>query len=157
MLTRSKAETQKLAARFAKKILQATSYRRYSGASKLQANVIALSGDLGAGKTTFVQGFSKALGIKYKITSPTFLIIRRYQVSSIKHRVFKNFFHFDLYRIHKAKELLDLGFGRILKDSHNILLIEWPEKIKKLLPKSTVWINFKHGKKENERSIRIST
>jgi len=60
-----------------------------------------------------------------------------------------------LYRIKNSKEILALGFKKIINNPENIVLIEWPEVIKKLLPKNTVWINFEHGKKNNQRFIKI--
>lgn len=115
-------------------------------------SVLALSGDLGSGKTTFVQGFMSGAGINKKITSPTFTIIKRY----------KNIYHIDCYRLKKPKELLDLGLREIFKNPENIVLIEWPEIVKKYLPvgkaglpKNAVWIKFNHGKKENERIINF--
>lgn len=144
MLSKSKAQTQKLAAKLAKKILKVQSL-------KLKAQIIALDGELGSGKTTFVQGFMKGLGIKHHITSPTFIIFRRHEIP----KSYQNVYHFDLYRIHKPKEILALGFRKIIHDSHNIVLIEWPEKIKKILPKNSVFIYLKHGKKENQRIIEL--
>jgi tRNA threonylcarbamoyladenosine biosynthesis protein TsaE len=88
-----------------------------------KGGAIALSGELGAGKTTFVQGFAKGLGIKEKIISPTFLIIRQYPFSG------KYFYHIDLYRIEEA-DLDILGLKEILEDEENIILIEWPERLK---------------------------
>jgi len=126
MISKSAKETQKIAKGLAKKILN-------SKKRKDQAFVLALKGDLGSGKTTFLQGFAKGLGIKEKILSPTFNIYKR----------FGNFYHFDCYRIKKPKEILDLGFREIIQDPQNIMAIEWAEKIKKILPKTTQWINFK--------------
>ncbi|MBI3046192.1 MAG: tRNA (adenosine(37)-N6)-threonylcarbamoyltransferase complex ATPase subunit type 1 TsaE [Candidatus Harrisonbacteria bacterium] len=153
MLSKSKTQTQKFAARLVNKILKA---RRPEQSRR--ATIIALHGDLGAGKTTFVQGFMKALEVKHRVTSPTFLIIRKYEISTPlkKNRPhYHHAYHLDLYRIHKPKELLDLGFKKTLQDPHAIVLIEWPERIKKLLPKNTIWINFEHGKNEKERIIRV--
>jgi len=156
MVSKSKAQTQNLAAKLVKKILN-------SKRLMLNATVVALRGDLGAGKTTFTQGFMKALGVKQRVTSPTFLIVRKYEISTplagqtlrkgSPH--FHHAYHFDLYRIQKPKEILDLGFKDIISDPHNILLIEWPERIKKILPKNTIWINFEHGKNEKERSVKV--
>jgi len=126
MISKSAKETQKIAKGLAKKILN-------SKKRKDQAFVLALKGDLGSGKTTFLQGFAKGLGIKEKILSPTFNIYKR----------FGNFYHFDCYRIEKPKEILDLGFREIIQDPQNIMAIEWAEKIKKILPQNTLWINFK--------------
>jgi tRNA threonylcarbamoyladenosine biosynthesis protein TsaE len=115
------------------------------------ALVIALTGELGSGKTTFVQGFLRAAGARKRITSPTFVIIKSYKVKSCK-----AIYHIDCYRIKKPKELLDLGLERILSDRRNVVLIEWAEKIQRILPKNAVWINFKYGKRENERVIEFS-
>ena len=109
--------------------------------------VLALTGDLGSGKTTFIQGFLKGLGVKKRITSPTFVIMRTYNLV----------YHIDCYRLSKAKELLKLGFKEILQSPKVIILIEWAEKIQKILPKNTIWLEFKHGKKPNERVIRFSS
>lgn len=171
MISKSKFETQKFAIRLAKKLLRANrpaarGEPRLRREPSRRATIIALHGDLGAGKTTFVQGFMKALGVKHRITSPTFLIIRKYQIPSTKSQIITNYqlpitkfsfaYHLDLYRIHKPKELLYLGFKKIFKDPHAIVLIEWPERVKKLLPKNMIWIVLEHGKKENERIIEIN-
>lgn len=160
MLSKSKSQTQKIAAKLAKQILLKT------GVNRLRAIVIALYGNLGAGKTTFVQGFMKAFGVKQRVASPTFLIIRKYKISKSKFQInskslkpkaqsYFNVYHLDLYRIHKPKELLDLGFKKILKDPQNIVLIEWPERVKKILPKNMTWIVLEHGKKQSERIINV--
>lgn len=114
--------------------------------------VFALKGDLGSGKTTFVQGFLRGLGIKSKITSPTFLIFKRFKVNNLR---FKNAYHIDCYRIKKSKELLDLGLKEILNLSQNIVLIEWSEKIRRALPSNAIWIKFEHGKKEDQRIVDV--
>lgn len=116
------------------------------------ALVLALSGNLGGGKTTFVQGFMKGAGVKKKITSPTFVLIKTYNLQS---KAYKKIYHIDCYRLKKSEELLDLGLKEILENSDNIVLIEWPERIKKDLIKNCILIKFKHGKKENERIILI--
>ncbi|MBU2564098.1 tRNA (adenosine(37)-N6)-threonylcarbamoyltransferase complex ATPase subunit type 1 TsaE [Patescibacteria group bacterium] len=104
--------------------------------------VIAFQGELGAGKTTFIQAFAKELGIKSKITSPTFVLMKKY----------KNLYHIDCYRINSFKEILDLGFEEIIYN--NIVVIEWAEKIKKILPKNTIWLKFKIVS-EKQRKIQI--
>jgi len=114
-----------------------------------RATVVALQGNLGAGKTTFVRGFFRGLGLKKRAQSPTFIIMRRHSLK----RKFKNVFHMDAYRLKSAEQLEALEFGKIMDDPKNIILIEWPERIKKALPANTAWITFRHGKKENERSI----
>src|SRR4030066_1873743 len=128
-LTKSPGQTKKLGEVFAKKILK----------SKLQkkAFVLALIGDLGGGKTTFVQGFARGLGIREKILSPTFVLMKKFSIPS------RNFIHIDCYRIKKPKELLDLGFGKIASDPKNIIAIEWADKVKKIIPKGSAILKFK--------------
>ena len=116
------------------------------------ALILALSGNLGSGKTTFVQGFLRAAGIRRKITSPTFVLIKNYKIQTEN---YKRVYHIDCYRIKKSKELLDLGLKEILNNPENIVLIEWPERIKKILPKDLIWIKFKHGEKENKRILKF--
>ena len=118
--------------------------------SKKHALIIALGGELGSGKTTFLQGFAKGLGIREKILSPTFVIYRKF---SIFHFQFSNFYHIDCYRIQKPKELLDLNFKKLISDPQNIIAIEWADKIKKIMPKNSVWIHFKFI---NEKTRKIS-
>ena len=103
------------------------------------ALVFGLKGELGAGKTTFLQGFAKGLGIKNKIISPTFVIMNRFPIKKGK---FTNFYHLDCYRIEDAKEMKNLEFEEIINNSKNIVCIEWPEKIKKALPKNINMIKF---------------
>ena len=118
--------------------------------------VFGLVGDLGSGKTTFAQAFLRSLGVKQKITSPTFVIIKKYQLKKSVNRNPKpeTYFHIDCYRLHRQKEFLDLNFQEVLNDSKNIILIEWADRIRDLLPKETKWIYFEHGKNENERIIK---
>jgi len=107
-----------------------------------KAIVIGLEGDLGSGKTTFVQGIAKGLGIKGKITSPTFVIMRKYDF----------LYHIDCYRI-KSKDLLELDFKEIIKQSGNIVVIEWAERIKKVLPKDVIWMKFEYLDKDKRKII----
>jgi len=104
-------------------------------------HIFTLSGNLGAGKTTFVQGLAKALKIKNKILSPTFLIIKEFKIP--KKTPFEKFYHIDCYRLENPEELLSLGFKEMIANPKNLIFIEWPEKIKKILPKKTVWLKFK--------------
>lgn len=120
---------------------------------KKKAVIFALIGNLGAGKTTFLQGFAKGLGIKEKVLSPSFVIIKKFKIKIPKSGI-NFFYHLDCYRIKKIKEILELGFKKIITDPQNIVAIEWPEKIQKLLPKKTIWIFFEIGK-QNKRKITI--
>lgn len=119
--------------------------------------IICLSGDLGAGKTTFTQGLLKGLKIKGPYTSPTFGILKEYKVSSRKYNVrdakekryiihntsyiIHSIFHIDAYRI-GSKDLLELGFKDFAGKKDSVTIIEWPEKVKKIIPTGAVWINF---------------
>lgn len=133
---------------------------RGDAVKKKCATVFALQGDLGAGKTTFVQGFLKGLGSKKRATSPTFVLMRRHVLGGRRgaggQKKFKNVFHIDAYRLKKPEHVAALTLDVILNEPYNILLIEWPEQAKKFLPKKTTWIKFKYGKKENERIIAIT-
>ncbi len=131
-LTYNPFQTKKLGEAIAKKILK----------SKIKKNafIVRLEGDLGGGKTTFLKGFAKGLGIKQRITSPTFVILRKFKVKDLR---FMYFYHIDCYRIKKPKEILDLGFGEIIKSPKNIIVIEWAERIRKILPKNTIILEFK--------------
>lgn len=100
--------------------------------------VICLYGDLGYGKTTFVQGLARGLRITGKIISPTFIIMRSYTTG------IKNFYHVDLYRINHEQEIIDLGLMDIMGDSDNIVAIEWPEKMGKLLPEKRTDVKFEY-------------
>lgn len=88
-------------------------------------HIIALIGDLGVGKTTFVQGVGESLGIK-RMTSPTYTIIREYP---ILHATFERLYHLDLYRLTDKSEIDALGLQEIIDDPKALVLIEWPEKI----------------------------
>lgn len=99
--------------------------------------VIALTGELGTGKTIFVQGFAKGLGIKDKIISPTFVLIRQHKIPKSS----KTLYHIDLYRLERLKDTRYLGLEEIWSNPNNIVLIEWPEKLKEL-PKGVVKISI---------------
>lgn len=114
--------------------------------------VICLQGDLGGGKTTFAKGFAKGLGIKQNITSPTFVIMKEYLVNT--KNIYK-FYHIDCYRIKSSNDIAELGLSDIIKDLHNIVLIEWAERITDILPKNCLHIKFDFID-ENTREIRIT-
>ena len=113
------------------------------------ATVIALVGELGSGKTTFAQGFAKGLGIKARILSPTFILLKEF---AIQHSFFRVFYHIDCYRLKDEKDLEVVGIREIMLNPENIVAIEWPEKIKKIMPKNATLIKFKHSE-ENKREI----
>lgn len=119
-------------------------------AKKIKGGIIILTGELGAGKTTFVQGFAKGLGIKDKIISPTFVLIRQHKIKNKK-----NLYHIDLYRLEAIKELQSIGLKEICSNPNNIVLIEWGEKAKDILPKNTIWIKFENLE-GNKRRITVN-
>lgn len=108
--------------------------------SKSNAFVLALSGELGAGKTTFVQFVAKALGITEQITSPTFVIEKIYK---IEHPVFERMIHVDAYRLESEGELKNLGWEEIVSNPKNLILIEWPERAQELIPEDAHTAKFK--------------
>lgn len=110
--------------------------------------VIALEGELGAGKTTFAKGLAKALGIKTKIKSPTFNLIKYYSASS------NILYHIDCYRLRDHRDLLLLGIREIISKPENIVLIEWSDRVREILPKKHIKIHIDHISK-NERKITI--
>lgn len=116
------------------------------------ALIIGFEGDLGSGKTTFIQGFASGLRIKENVLSPTFLILKQFPMV-IKN--YKNFYHIDAYRLKNPEELTELGFKEIIKNPENIIAIEWAERVKQLLPKKIIWIKFSNLKGD-KRKIKIS-
>lgn len=148
IITKFSKQTKKFAGLLAKKALRNYAYRQ-AGKKQKSALVFALVGDLGSGKTTFVQGFMRAMGIRKKITSPTFVLVKSYKVKSYK------VYHIDCYRIRKSVELLKLGFKEIIGNPQSIVLIEWADRIRKILPRGVIWIEFRHGDKVNQRFINV--
>lgn len=117
---------------------------------------LALYGELGAGKTTFVQGLAKGLGIK-KIISPTFIIIRTYKLSFKRRPLpkLKSFYHIDLYRTESKKDIQGLGLQEIMNNKNNIVAIEWAQNLGNLLPKKRIDIYFEYLS-DNKRKISIT-
>jgi len=99
------------------------------------ATVVTLSGELGAGKTTFVQAAAAALGVQEVVTSPTFVLEKIYQLSGQK---FEGLIHIDAYRLHDAHELEVLGWRELLMQPSNLVLLEWPERVAKLVPNDAI-------------------
>ena len=142
--TKSLKETRKIASALAKKVLK-------SGPQK-HAVVIALEGELGAGKTVFVKSFAKALGIKTHITSPTFVLMKHYPV---KKPGFKLLVHIDAYRLNNHRDLIPLGVKEMMLNPENIILIEWSERVKQILPAKCFTVHIDHLDK-NSRKISIT-
>ena len=121
---------------------------RFIGGKLKKGDILALSGELGSGKTCFTGGLARGLGVneKYQITSPTFTLINEYQAR------FK-LYHFDVYRLNGYSEFEDLGYEEYFC-SDGIVVIEWAEKIVQILPANTFFISFEYLD-ENRRKIII--
>lgn len=135
-ITRSEKETKALAEKLSKKFAK---------------GVISLSGELGAGKTTFVQGFAKGLGIKDQIISPTFVLMRQHKIPNTK----KTLYHIDLYRLEEETQISNLGLEEVLKDPNNIVVIEWAQKAKSILPEKIIQISIE-SMDQNSRKIQVT-
>ncbi len=109
----------------AERLLEAAGERR----------VFAFTGEIGAGKTTFIQALCRRLGVRGEVTSPTFALVNEYQGAQGR------ICHLDLYRLEDVEEALDIGIEELL-DSGDYCLIEWPELIEDLLPEDAVRINL---------------
>lgn len=144
VITASAAETKKIGFIFAKNLKKRQTKQK-------QALVVALEGNLGSGKTTFIQGFAVGLGVRENILSPTFLILKKFTIAS---KNYKNFYHIDTYRLKNPGELLELGFYDLIRNPENLIIIEWAEKIRRLLPKKTLRIKCSNLK-GNSRKIQI--
>lgn len=107
-----------------------------------EATVLALTGELGAGKTTFVQGVARALGIAERVTSPTFVIMKIYDLEG---QVFERLIHMDAYRLKGTHHLKILGWEGLLKDPKNLICVEWPEKIPGAVPAQAVHIALSYS------------
>ncbi len=136
VITKSALETKKLGKELANSLIKKFSNPYFT---------ISLTGDLGCGKTTFVQGFAEFFGIKGRIISPTFVLIRTYSIPR-KFKPFSNLYHVDLYRLsgNLDEEVKNIGLLDILGRNGNIALIEWGEKIKNILPSNSLWVEFEN-------------
>ena len=125
------------------------------------ATIIGLYGELGSGKTTFIKYLAENFGVKETIQSPTFVIMKSFHLSTCPtlsfRRVFPSFnklIHIDAYRIEKPEEMLNLGWREIISDPQNLICIEWPERIAKIMPEH-IMVKFEHVS-ENERKISVA-
>jgi len=160
-------DTEKIAQDFLKKLK----------VNKKKATVVGLYGELGSGKTAFTQAVTKLLGVKRKVNSPTFVIMKRYEIPKFKKAgrksfrprtlasfcppenfcdqlFYENIFHLDAYRLKNEKELLHLGWEEIIANPKHLIFIEWPEMIIKAMPKKHHKISIAHTK-EGYRKFEI--
>ena len=151
-ITNSSKETKRLGRDFAK-VLE-------------KGDVLYLYGDLGSGKTTFVRGLAEGLGVKQRIISPTFIIVRCYEFQTqnsklksqnhnSKLKSLEQFYHIDLYRTESERDLEGLGIEEIINNKNNIVAIEWADKLKSFSPEKRIDIEFSY-EKVNTRKIRFS-
>ena len=134
-VTHSREETEALGARLA-------------GALKA-GGVVAFTGDLGAGKTAFVSGMARALGVEERVTSPTFTIVNEYEGGRLP------LFHFDMYRLDSADELFHIGWEDYLARG-GVCAVEWSERVDEALPEGAVFITFARPAAEPEHARVIT-
>lgn len=115
------------------------------------ATVVTLSGGLGAGKTTFVQGIARALGIEESVTSPTFVIMKIYD---LENQVFEKLIHMDAYRLKGAHHLKVLGWDELLQNPKHLICVEWPEKIEGAIPKDAIQVTLSYS--DNARTLKYN-
>ena len=111
-------------------------------------DVVAFTGDLGAGKTAFVRGLARGLGVQDRVTSPTFTIVNEYEGGRLP------LFHFDLYRLGSADELFDIGWEDYLARG-GVCAVEWSERMEELLEPGTIRVDLRRGEDESRRVITV--
>lgn len=129
IISKSLVETEKFAQDFVTKLTP----------KKDEATLVAFSGELGSGKTTFVQFAAKQFGVSENITSPTFVIMKKFPIPNSQ---FLTLFHIDAYRLESGEELAKLGFEEIVANPNNLIFLEWPENVAEVLPGDYLTIKF---------------
>ncbi len=132
---------------------ETVSYAESLGPSLRRNAVVLLVGDLGSGKTQFVRGVCRSFKVADPVTSPTFVMLHRYVGRDLADEELL-IYHFDLYRIRTASEILELGYEEFLR-GNGICLIEWGDKLGRLTPHDCTEIRFSVGAGENERRIEV--
>jgi len=140
LTSKSEQETKKLAAEIA---------RGLKG-----GEILTLSGDLGTGKTTFVKGMAEFFNIADEVSSPTFTLIQEYGIDDKKYPLF-SLIHIDCYRLDNEQDLIDIGIQDYFSGSESVVIIEWAEKVRPIIPANATWIKFKHGSNLEERIINL--
>ena len=147
-ISKSTEETKNFAKKFAKKLKA--------------GDVLALYGDLGAGKTTFIQGLAVGLGFTGKVFSPTFIFVRPYKISTQtseirdQKSVINTLYHIDLYRLGKAEDLKNIGVEEFLNERGAVSAIEWAGKCEKILPAGKTIKIYLKARGESTRQININ-
>jgi len=166
--TKNPSETQRIAGFVVENLKKF--FIRHSVSNKKVAMIVAFSGQLGAGKTTLVQGLGRKLGIREKIQSPTFVILKKYKIKK-RGIPWRTLVHVDAYRLPLRpparnaraggtqtglggkKEPFIVWLKEIFKNPENLVAIEWPDKIKKHIPRNALWIELKHKGGEHRHII----
>ena len=118
------------------------------GSLMKRGDILCLNGDLGAGKTTMTKSIGLGLGVEEYITSPTFALINEY-------RGRLPVYHFDVYRLENADDLYDLGFDDYFY-GNGVCVIEWADKIQRMIPKDRIVVDIEKGNEDDERLLKIS-
>jgi tRNA threonylcarbamoyladenosine biosynthesis protein TsaE len=131
--------------------------------------VLALIGDLGSGKTILTKGLAKGLGIKKIVNSPTFVLMKIYKIKNLKSRKMtrgssqdllglkiRNFIHIDAYRLTAGKDLVDIGIEDWLNKKNTVVIIEWADRVKDILPKKAITIKIKINRQKSIREFIIN-
>jgi tRNA threonylcarbamoyladenosine biosynthesis protein TsaE len=109
--------------------------------------VVCLEGDLGSGKTVFVKGIAKGIGVKNVVTSPTFVLVNEYHGE-------KNLYHFDVYRIQDAGEFLESGLDEYF-DGSGVIVVEWADRVREALPDEKIRVIMEKGQEKDSREISL--
>ena len=133
-VTQSREETEALGARLAEALAE--------------GRVVAFTGDLGAGKTAFVSGMARALGVEERVTSPTFTVVNEYEGGRLP------LFHFDMYRLDSADELFHIGWEDYLSRG-GVCAVEWSENVAEAIEDGAVRVSIVRGDGDNDRIIAI--
>lgn len=116
------------------------------------AQVLCLTGDLGAGKTTFVKALAAELGIEDTVTSPTFVIEQVYDLA--RDQAFRRLIHIDAYRLESGEELKTLGWEEQRDDPGNLIVVEWAGQVREVMPEDAMWLQFEVVN-ETTRAVNI--
>jgi len=162
MTSKSIEETRAIAKQFYKEMLQEP--------DKKKAFVVGLYGNLGAGKTAFTKEFATILGIEETVVSPTFILMKKYQIPrnklpryhassygarqtnlKLQNQKFKTLIHIDAYRLKSGEDLSTLGWQEIIGDSHSIVFVEWPEIVADAMPEDMIQIEFEFVDEERRK------
>jgi len=136
--------------KLAEDILSLVAEKKYN-----HATVLALQGDLGAGKTTFTKSLARILGITESVTSPTFVIQKTFSIAeAFSKNIFAQLIHIDSYRLDLSAELSHLGWHDLLNQKENLIVVEWPERITDILPTQYILLKFSHVD-ETTREVEV--